>query len=81
MRVSLWMVGRAGLEPATSASFSQLSFRSFFASSEKSKAEELFKGLVSPKTGFYTQKKAKLSSKNQRLITQMLGCMLGCERQ
>jgi len=36
-----------------------------FAFSEKSKAKALFKGLVSHKTGFYSQRKARLSSKNQ----------------
>jgi len=38
-------------------------FSLIFVSSEKSKAEALFKGLASHKTGFKTQKKAKSSSK------------------
>jgi len=42
-----------------------------FSSSEKSKAKALFKGLVSHKTGFNTQKKAKSSSKKSRNRTTL----------
>jgi len=60
-------VDRAGFGPATSASLTAFCFVfSIFVSSEKSKAEALFKGLVNHKTGFYNQKKAKLSSKKSR---------------
>jgi len=62
--------------PPLSQSF--VLFSPFFASSEKSKAEALFKGLLSHKTGFYSQKKAKSSSKNQGIglqATQVKGSL------
>jgi len=64
-------VDRAGFGPATSASLTAFCFVfSIFVSSEKSKAEALFKGLVNHKRAFTTKRKQNCHRKNQGIGPQ-----------